>query len=130
MGGGTKEYRKPELEVIELSGENVIVTSGGRDEEEPDWQVSNYQSSQIAPNQTEKILFAQADWVFSDSSCVRFTVDDYAVKEDAQKKRHEKAEMEIIELSGVSAVTASGDPPVKDCTCNIGIGFGGVDCDF
>ncbi|MCR4892206.1 MAG: hypothetical protein K5989_08520 [Lachnospiraceae bacterium] len=27
-GGGTEKYLRPELEIIELSGENVIVTSG------------------------------------------------------------------------------------------------------
>ena len=26
-GGGTEQYRKPQMEVVDLSGENVIVTS-------------------------------------------------------------------------------------------------------
>ena len=29
IGGGTEQYQKPELEVIELSGENEIVTTSG-----------------------------------------------------------------------------------------------------
>ena len=28
VGGGTEQYLKPQMEVIDLSGENVIVTSG------------------------------------------------------------------------------------------------------
>ena len=27
IGGGTEEYQKPQMEIVELSGENVIVTS-------------------------------------------------------------------------------------------------------
>ena len=27
VGGGTEKYIKPEMEIVELSGENVIVTS-------------------------------------------------------------------------------------------------------
>jgi hypothetical protein len=26
--GGTEEYQKPQMEIVELNGENVIVTSG------------------------------------------------------------------------------------------------------
>ena len=41
--GGTEQYLKPEMEIVELGEENVIVTSPNtcpcnqRDEQDPDW---------------------------------------------------------------------------------------------
>ena len=37
IGGGTEKYLRPELEIIELSGENVIVTSGCTPVNVPDY---------------------------------------------------------------------------------------------
>ena len=44
IGGGTEQYLKPEMEIIEMKNDDVILTSctgycacNSRDDNEPDW---------------------------------------------------------------------------------------------